>query len=128
MNDTYRVGEGVGVKYDNGKPMMSLMPFDALLKTSEVFTHGAEKYSADNWADGMRYRRMADALLRHLSAWLCGEDKDQDSGLDHLAHMNCCAQMLYGMVLRGVGEDDRWRKPISAEEFESVLEKMGDVH
>jgi len=107
--DTYTVGEGVGVKFDQDKPAMSLMPFDALIKTAEVFTYGAKKYSADNWADGMRHRRMADALLRHLTAWLGGEDMDDESGLHHLAHMNCCAQMLYGMVLRGVGEDDRWK-------------------
>ena len=109
MKDTYKIGEGVGVKLDKGKPAMSLMPFDALKKIAEVFTFGAEKYSADNWADGMRYRRMSDALLRHLTAWLMREDKDDETGLDHLAHMNCCAQMLYGMVLRGVGEDDRWK-------------------
>jgi len=105
--DKYEVGKGVGVKFDQGKPRMALMPFDALYKIAGVFTYGAEKYSEDNWSEGMRHRRMADALLRHLTAYLNGEDLDDESGLDHLAHMNCCAQMLYAMYLRGAGEDDR---------------------
>ena len=108
--DTYKVGEGVGVKFDQGKPRMSLMPFNALASIASVFTYGAEKYSADNWRDGMRWRRMADAMLRHVGAWLEGEDLDDESNLPHLAHAGCCLLMLLGMVLSGKGEDDRWRE------------------
>lgn len=108
--DTYKVGEGVGVKFDGDKPRMSLMPFNALMEISKVFTYGAKKYSSDNWRDGMRHRRMCDALLRHISAWLEGEDNDEESGLPHLAHAGCCLLMLLGMVLDKSGEDDRWSK------------------
>jgi hypothetical protein len=108
--DTYEVGKGVGVKFDQGKPEMALMPFDALENISAVFTYGAKKYDADNWAHGMRWRRMASALLRHVSSWIIGEDKDKESGFDHLAHAGCCLLMLYALTIRNKGTDDRFKE------------------
>ena len=110
MTDEYEVGKGVGVKYDGDKPRMTLVPHDVLYEVAKVFTYGAAKYSDHNWADGMRHTRMADALLRHLTAWLSGEDMDDESGLHHLDHLCCCALMLRGMVLRRKGDDDRCLK------------------
>lgn len=107
--DSYDVGGSAGVKFDKDKPRMTLVPFDVVYKSAEVYNYGAKKYEDHNWAKGMRHCRVADAALRHLTAWLNGEDKDAESGLDHLAHFNCCAQMLYAMQLRGVGTDDRFK-------------------
>ena len=109
MTDEYETGKGVGVKYDKGKPRMTLVPHDVLMSVAGVFTYGAEKYTDDNWAEGMRWRRMGDAMERHFAAWLHGEDMDDESGLHHLDHALCCLMMLRGMVLREKGDDDRWK-------------------
>ena len=109
MDDCYEVGRGVGVKFDKGKPRMSLVPQDSLRAVAGVFGYGADKYDEHNWAQGMRWTRMADALLRHVGAWIEGEDLDEESGHHHLAHAGCCLLMLLAMVVRGIGEDDRWK-------------------
>ena len=108
--DVTVLGSGVGVKHDTGKPEMALIPSNVLREVGIVFTKGAEKYSPDNWRDGMRHRRMASAALRHIGAYLDGEDLDEEWGLHHLAHATCCIMMLYGMILDGTGTDDRYKK------------------
>ena len=75
-------------KYDSDKPRLDLLPKDALLEVAEVMTHGAEKYGDNNWREckpGELHRYVA-ALYRHLFAYELGQDKDEDSGLRHLAH------------------------------------------
>lgn len=87
-----------GVKYDQTKTRPSLLPSGPLLAIAEVLTFGAKKYADDNWqkvpgAEGPR-GRYADALFRHLFAWLGGEELDPESGLSHLAHAGCCILFL----------------------------------
>jgi predicted HAD superfamily Cof-like phosphohydrolase len=89
--------KGEGVKHDQGKPRMELLPLDALTEVARVLTFGAVKYGPDNW------RRLADlqpryagALLRHLAAWQRGEADDPETGLPHLAHAACCALFMLG--------------------------------
>lgn len=77
---------GGGVKFDNGKPQMGLMPPRALLDVAEVYTMGASKYDAHNWTKGMKWSRVYDAVQRHLNAFWAGENLDQESQLCHLAH------------------------------------------
>lgn len=96
-----------GRKDDAGKPPLDLLPFDALEGVGAVLAFGAKKYARHNWALGMEWGRLAAAALRHLGRWLCGEDRDAESGLPHLDHFACCALMLSALVRRGVGTDDR---------------------
>lgn len=94
-------------KHDDGKPRADLLPPDALLEVAKVLDYGARKYAPRNWEKGLAWGRLSGALLRHLWAWMRGEERDLESGLPHLAHMACCALMLLALTLRGVGEDDR---------------------
>jgi len=94
-------------KHDDGKPRADLLPPDALLEVAKVLDYGARKYAPRNWEKGLAWGRLSGALLRHLWAWMRGEERDLESGLPHLAHMACCALMLLASALRGVGEDDR---------------------
>ena len=96
------------IKYDHGKDQFSLLPSDALRAVVRVFMYGAAKYSAHNYVRGMNWTRIADAMLRHVFAWLEGEDNDLESGHSHLAHGVCCGLMLLVLVLRGKGTDDRF--------------------
>lgn len=91
-----------GVKYDNGKPQWSLLPFKALGQVVEVLTYGARKYSPDNWKKVPdARRRYTDAGFRHFTAYASGETHDPETGKHHLAHAICC--MLY-LVAFDLGE------------------------
>jgi len=85
-----------GRKFDGGKPQYGLLPPLALKATVEILTFGAEKYEPDNWKrvpDSKR--RYFDAMQRHLWAWKQGEQNDQETGKNHLAHAMCCLMFLY---------------------------------
>jgi len=91
-----------GVKYDNGKPQWSLLPFRALTQVVEVLTYGAKKYAPDNWKKVPdARRRYTDAGFRHFTAYASGETHDPETGKHHLAHAICC--MLY-LVAFDLGE------------------------
>lgn len=96
-----------GKKFDSGKPRWDLLPFDALDDVAGVLHYGAEKYAARNWEKGMAWGRLAAAALRHLAAFMRGENMDAESNHPHLAHFACCALMLLALWKRNVGTDDR---------------------
>jgi hypothetical protein len=83
-----------GVKHDQEKPLVALIPGSALLEEAKVWTFGAKKYGNWNWANGLVYSRLVSAMLRHTIAIMMGEDKDPESGLLHAAHIRCTAGML----------------------------------
>jgi len=95
-----------GVKYDQGKTRMDLLPMDALEGVAEVLTFGANKYGDRNWENGLHHGRLWGALLRHMGAHMKGEFYDRETGLAHVKHAACCMLMLLAHVLRGVGTDD----------------------
>jgi hypothetical protein len=72
-----------------------------------VLEFGAAKYGPRNWEKGMAWHRPYSAAMRHLWAWWMGEDRDQETGLSHLAHALCCIMFLMAYVKRGGGTDDR---------------------
>jgi hypothetical protein len=93
--DKINQAEGVGVKYDGGKPQWSLMPWDALTEVVDVLTYGAKKYSPDNWKIVPNARqRYIDAGFRHFTAYAAGEKNDSETDMNHLAHAMCCMLFL----------------------------------
>lgn len=89
--DKPTVGNTLGVKYDQNKPQWSLLPFEALEEVVEVLTSGAKKYAPDNWkyvpdADA----RYMDAAFRHMAQYMQGEQYDEETGNNHLAHAVGC--------------------------------------
>jgi len=85
---------GVALKFDSGKPPMHFLPAVALSGAANVFGYGAVKYASYNWMKGLAWTRLYDAALRHMTAFMYGEDTDQESGLPHLDHALCCLMML----------------------------------
>ena len=85
-----------GRKFDGGKPRFGLIPPNALLEVVDVLTYGAQKYDDENWKKVPdSKRRYFDAAQRHLWAWKSGEQNDQETGKNHLAHALCCLMFLY---------------------------------
>ena len=83
-----------GAKHDKGKTRLSLISPDAEWALGMVLTFGAKKYDDWNWAKGISYGRVYDALRRHLNAWMGGEELDPESGLPHVDHALCGAMFL----------------------------------
>ena len=92
-----------GRKDDAGKPRWDLLLLSLRRGTGavvDVLTHGARRYSADNWrrVEHPRRRYVA-ATMRHIAAWLDGEELDADSGEHHLSHAICSLLFLLELDL-----------------------------
>lgn len=98
-----------GVKHDQDKPRMELLDPKAINELAKVLTFGAQKYEPHNWRRGLRKTRLIAAALRHLFAYLGGEDKDPETGLSHAAHAMCCCMFILGLEHRD-DLDDRFRE------------------
>ena len=84
-----------GVKFDDGKPRMDLIPPEALFAAAAVFTQGAKKYGDRNWEKGLDDMRLFAAVQRHLWAWAMAEEINTDDGeLPHLDHALTGLMML----------------------------------
>lgn len=87
-----------GLKFDQEKMRYDLVPFRGMDDVVRVLTYGANKYSADNWRNvDHAEERYPAAALRHISAYLQGEEHDPESKLPHLAHAIC--SLLFVLTL-----------------------------
>jgi len=105
-----RAMKTLGIKHDQGKAPIGLLPAQALEEVAQVLAYGAEKYGTHNWRGGMAHSRLYDAALRHLLAFIDGQDLDDESGKEHLAHAICGLLMLLESRKKGYGKDDRYNK------------------
>jgi len=99
-----------GKKADDGKNPMDLLSGIALAACARVLGFGAKKYAAHNWRMGLSHSRISAAILRHLFAYLDGEDLDPESGLPHVDHVLCEAMFLSEMVRTRKDLDDRFKR------------------
>src|SRR5690242_15180617 len=85
-----------GSKFDSDKIPCELLPPVALLEVAKALQFGAKKYASWNWAKGISYSRVLGAILRHVFAYMKGEDKDPETGISHIAHAACgCLFILH---------------------------------
>lgn len=103
-------GRRGGIKHDQDKPRMDLLDSFALLQLAKVLTFGMKKYSAHNWRAGINISRLVAASYRHLAAFNSGETFDPETGLQHAAHLMCCAMFIIWTVVFRPDLDDRWKK------------------
>ena len=98
-----------GVKNDEGKLRMELIPPEALDALASVLTFGANKYGDRNWEKGIQWSRVYGAALRHMNAWVQQKDDDgcdDETGLSHLAHALACITFLVTYERRQMYEFD----------------------
>lgn len=94
-------------KLDAKKPPMELLPWEALEGVALVLDFGRVKYSPWNWRKGFEWGRLSGAAVRHIFAWIGGQDKDPESGLSHIDHAICCLMFLSAHIKSQLGKDDR---------------------
>lgn len=96
------------IKHDGGKPDWSLVPFEALEGMVKVLEFGANKYAGWNWTTngGFPYTRVLRSCLRHIFAYMRGEDNDPESGLSHIHHAMC--NLLF--ISHYIGNKEKYNK------------------
>lgn len=103
--------KGGGQKLDDGKLPLQLLDPAALEEVAKVLAVGAKKYSPNNWRKGLSYTRVVGATLRHIFAFMRGEDNDPETGLSHIAHAKCELMFLLSYILsKRTDLDDRYNK------------------
>ena len=114
MGNAKRTGKQQGdqaLKKDEGKPPISLIPYEFIEGVSEILAFGVGKYSRYGWAQGIEWHRILDGIYRHVGKWEKGINFDEDTGQSHLLHAACGLMFLYMSQLYRLGEDTRWQRP-----------------
>lgn len=96
------------IKHDQGKVEYSDIPPNALESVAKVFNYGAKKYAKFNYNGGMEYLRYYDAAIRHMQAWVRGQDIDESS-CHHIDHAIASLLMLRENIHLGTGTDNRFK-------------------
>lgn len=107
--------------FDEGKTTLQyVLNFKGLDEVAKVGEFGAKKYGQFNFMGGASYMRFLGSCARHLTAFIRGENKDQESGLSHLAHLVFDALMIMEWVYRDRGIDDRYYDPYMVHQTQNV--------
>lgn len=96
------------LRYNQGKLQWSLIDFKSLEGLVKVLEMGAKKYDKHNWKKGMPITQVSESLMRHLFAFLNGEDTDSESGLSHISHVMCNAMFIEYIMREKPEFDDRY--------------------
>lgn len=86
------------LKYNQNKPMWSLVDFKSFEGMVKVLEFGAKKYEAHNWKKGLYTSEICESLLRHLFEHMSGNRIDNESGLPHIDHVACNIMFLSWMT------------------------------
>ena len=97
------------LRYNEGKLQWSLVDYESLEGLVRVLEYGATKYAPHNWKKGMPVTQVTESLMRHLFAFLRGEDVDPESGCRHISHVMCNAMFLEYIMREKPHFDDRYK-------------------
>lgn len=97
----------MGLKHDQEKPDLSLIPREPLWELALVLMFGASKYSRNNWKNGIDLNRLTAAAIRHITQFQDGEDLDQESKRSHLMCASANLFFAYWILKHKPEFDDR---------------------
>lgn len=115
--------DGGGLRYDDGKERVDLIPGDSMLVLGQVYAVGAKKYAERNWERGMPWSKCLGPLMRHLFKWMRGEKFDPEDGQLHIAKVAWNAIALLTYELRKIGLDDRMLDTAPVAEVKSLVKQ-----
>lgn len=99
----------IGNRSNVGKPKLSLVleARNALIYGARALEFGEIKYGRGNYRKGLKATECLDSMSRHMSAYLAGEDLDEESGLPHAALIMSNAVLFCENHASGTLVDDR---------------------
>lgn len=117
MTEQKPIADNQGLRFDEGKNRLELLPPEWIVGLGMVMTRGAFKYDARNWERGMAWSKMVGCTMRHLLKFVCGERYDSETGCHHLAMSawNALALMTYDVRKIGVNDlvgDPAWMEAV----------------
>lgn len=96
--------DAIGMK----KPPLHLVPTALNIYAAQAMRNGAAKYGPFNWRTKPIIASVyVSAALRHLNAWFDGEERAEDSNVEHLAHCVASLAILIDAIECGNVVDDR---------------------
>lgn len=98
-----------GTKNDQQKAPIHFLHRTFIEGAAHALGFGAGKYGDWNYTKGIAYTRLCNAAIRHLIAFMWGEDNDPESGLSHIDHCAANLNMLKFMMKERSEQDDRWK-------------------
>jgi Domain of unknown function (DUF5664) len=105
------------------KPQLHLVPPALTIHVAKAMENGEQKFGAYNWrAKKVRSTVYISAALRHLLAYLDGEDVAQDSKVHHLGHAAACMGIVLDAEATGNLIDDRPEKGAAARLIEQFTQ------
>lgn len=100
----------IGVKHDSEKSGLQYLSPVWVIGVGHVLSFGAKKYADHNWRKGIHCSRLLAASLRHILAFMGGEDNDPETGLSHLHHASCCLMFASELHVTKPEFDDRYKE------------------
>ena len=87
---------------------LHLVPPALAIGVAEAMKNGADKYGAYNFREsGIAASVYIGAILRHLYAYMDGEDCARDSQIHHLKHIGASIALMLDSMAKGTYVDDR---------------------
>lgn len=107
-----------GVKHDQNKRKLHMIPTEALNQEAQAFEIGAVKYGKWNFTRGLEVSRYLDSAMRHILAFKDGETMNVEEislpegrhtvmVCTHLGAARACLAMLIQNLESGKAIDDR---------------------
>jgi hypothetical protein len=105
------VSENGSVRFNVGKPDISQVPTEAILAVAQGLSYGERsgKYSKHNWRKGAEWTQYYNSAMRHMFAWLNGEEVDQESSELHIDLALSNLAMLKYNIVNHPNLDDRYK-------------------
>jgi len=92
--------EDIPGKQKKGKLHWSFLCYDALEEIVKVREFAVNKYGSSTAWENVPKEDWLEAGLRHYTAYLKGEEKDNETGLNHMAHVLCNAMFYLSKKLK----------------------------
>lgn len=93
---------------NEGKPQTHHIDPEFILGMAKVLTLGSKKYSSYNWAKGNNLTVPFDSAMRHLLAYMSGNNLDDETGESHLFHAAVNLMFMYYYERNYPEMDDRF--------------------
>jgi hypothetical protein len=115
-------------RFGIAKPNPFLVPPASIIYQALAMQDGAKKYGPYNWRGNQVTASIyVAAAMRHLMAWVDGEDNARDSGKPHLGHALACLGIIVDAYETGNLIDDRPKVGTVSDLIEAKTESVRPI-